>query len=51
MRNQLVKAYLDFVNNYFTAERYAECNGLTVEQAVKLLDLAREVTNSEHPDA
>lgn len=51
MREILINAYLDYWNNYITVEKYAEHNGLTVEQGKKLIDLAREVYNSEHPDA
>ena len=51
MRDTLIAAYLDFWNNYLTVEKYAEHNGLTESQAGVLLDLAKEVFNSEHPDA
>lgn len=50
-RDQLIAIYFDWVNNYLTAECFAEHNGLTADQAVALIDLAREVTNSDHPDA
>lgn len=51
MRNQLIDIYLDYWNNYLTCERYAECNGLHVNEAQALIDLAREVYNSNHPEA
>lgn len=51
MRETLIAAYLDFRNNYLTVEKYAEHNGLTEEQAYKLIDLAKQVFESEHPDA
>jgi hypothetical protein len=49
MRETLIAAYLDFRNNYLTVEKYAEHNGLTEEQARKLIDLARDVFSSDHP--
>jgi hypothetical protein len=51
MRDILINVYLDYVNNYLTTERYAECNGLSVEHAQMLIDLARNVYNSQHPEA
>lgn len=51
MRETLINAYLDYVNNYLTIEKYAEHNGLTPEQARALLDVARAVYGSKHPDA
>lgn len=51
MRINLINAYLDYVNNYLTVERYAEHNGLTVGQAKQLLELAKAVHDSPHPDA
>ena len=51
MRETLIAVYLDFRNNYLTVEKYAEHNGLREEQAYKLIDLARDVFNSDHPEA
>ena len=51
MRETLIAVYIDFRNNYLTVEKYAEHNGLTEEQADKLIDLARDVFNSDHPEA
>jgi hypothetical protein len=51
MREILISAYLDYVNNYLTVEKYAEHNGLTTEQGTILINLAREVYNSKHPEA
>jgi hypothetical protein len=50
-RQSLITLYLDYLNNYITVERYAECNGLTVEQAHSLITLSRHVFNSDHPEA
>lgn len=49
-RTYLENLYLDFVNNYMTMGVFAEHNGITCEQAEKLVMLAREVYNSQHPD-
>ena len=51
MRETLIAAYLDFRNNYLTVGKYAEHNGLTEEQAYKLIGLARDVFSSDHPEA
>ncbi len=51
MRDTLIDIYLDFWNNYLTVERYAECNGLHNSEAQSLIDLARNVFNSYHPEA
>jgi hypothetical protein len=51
MRYRLIEAYIDFINNYLTVEKWAEHNGLTPEQGLVYMDLAREVYYSEHPDA
>lgn len=51
MRDTLIAAYLDYVNNYLTVATYAEHNGLTEAQAQTLIDLARTVANSPHIDA
>lgn len=50
MREQLIAAYLDFLNNYLTVEKYAEHNGLSNEHAHSLIVLARSVFNSQHPE-
>lgn len=51
MRDILIDAYLDRVNNYLTDAVYAEHNGLTPEQASALLALAKEIFNTPHPEA
>ena len=50
MRTILENVYLDIFNNYLSIEKYAEHNGITVEQAKILNALAKDVFNSEHPD-
>ena len=50
-REKLIDDYLDFVNNYLTVALFAEHRGLTEGQARVLLDLAKMVFNSKHPDA
>lgn len=49
-RESLIEIYLDWFNNYLSAETYAEHNGLEVEDASVLIRLARSVYNSQHPD-
>lgn len=50
MRQKLIDTYLDWWNNYASIGTYADHNGLTFEQAKELIDLARKVYNSPHPD-
>lgn len=50
-REVLRAIYCNWRNNYLTVDKFAEHNGLTSEQAVKLIDLSREVFETEHPDA
>ena len=49
-RDYLKAIYLDYINNYLTVDKYAEHNGLTAMQSCRLLDLAKEVFNSNHPE-
>lgn len=51
MRETLINIYLDYYNNYLTYQHYASCNGLSQREAERLLDLARDIYNSPHPDA
>lgn len=51
MRDALINTYLDYVNNYLSISVYAEHNGLTNTQAKDLLDLARVIFQSTHPEA
>ena len=50
-RSYLCDIYMDWRNNYFTFEKFAEHNGITVLQAQNLIQVAQQVFNSEHPDA
>ena len=50
-RDFLFKAYMDWVNNYLTPEKYAEHHGLTLEQAEVFINLARDVFESPHPES
>lgn len=50
-REQLINDHLDFVNNYLTVALFAEHRGLTEGQARLLLDLAKMVFDSRHPEA
>ena len=51
MRDILINAYLDYINNYLTIERYAEHNGLTRSEALDLMHLAQKVHFHPHPEA
>ena len=51
LRNSLNDIYLTWVNDYLTIERFAEHHGITLAQAMTLIDLAREIYNSNHTEA
>ena len=50
-RDQLSAIYLDYFNNYATLRTYADHHGLTETQTSKLLELARDVHTSNHPES
>lgn len=50
-RDTLNAIYLDWFNNYCSIDTFAEHNGLTQAQAIDLINLARNVHYSKHPDA
>lgn len=50
-REILKSLYIDYMNNYLTIATYADHVELTEKQAQVLINLAREVYNSKHPEA
>lgn len=51
MNRELLKnIYLEWRNDFLTVERFSEYHGLTVQQGSALIDLARNVFNSPHPE-
>jgi hypothetical protein len=50
-RNILTAVYLEWRNNYLTIDKYAEHNGLLVNEAQRLIDLSRDVFYHQHPEA
>ena len=50
MRDTLIAAYLDYINNYASITLYAEHNGLTTNEAQVLLGVARSVFEHSHPE-
>lgn len=51
MRNNLIDIYIDYWNNYLTVKRFAECNGLHIDEAEDLINLCRRVYRTKHPEA
>ena len=49
-REKLFNLYLDWVNNYLTIEKFAEHNGLYVDEALMLVELAQKCFENNHPD-
>ena len=50
-RDFLISEYLDFWNNYLTPAVFAEHRGMTEAQGQILIDLGRELFNSNYIDA
>ena len=51
MRDLLIKAYLEWRNDYLSVSTWADHNGMTTEDAKTFLKLAMKVYTSEHPEA
>lgn len=51
MRETFVKWYLDYVNNYLTVEKFAEHNGVSVDQANQIIKLGKEIHETPHPES
>jgi hypothetical protein len=51
MRETIINAYYDYVNDYLSLVKWAERNGLTVPQAEAFMALARLVEQSPHPES
>lgn len=50
-RDFLTDLYLDWFNNWLSVEAFAQRHGLTDEEAEILINLARKVKNTKHPEA
>ena len=50
-REQLKAIYLQWVNDFLSVARFAEYHGITDAQADALITLARDVFNTDHPEA
>ena len=50
-RDQLRAIYLEWVDDFVTVARFAEYHGITGAQAADLIALARDVFNTDHPEA
>lgn len=49
-RDVLKAIYHDYFNNYLSLAVFAEHNGITTDQATRLITLAKEIDQSCHPD-
>lgn len=49
-RDQLLAVYFDWLNNFLTIGGFAEFYGLHDEEAEILINLARRVSETAHPD-
>lgn len=50
-REQLAKAYVEWVNNYLTINAYAEHHGLTYTEADEFIKVARSCYYNPNPEA
>lgn len=50
-REQLKAIYLQWVNDFLSVARFAEYHGITDAQAANLITLARDIFNTDHPEA
>lgn len=50
-REQLKAIYLQWVNDFLSVARFAEYRGITDAQAAALITLARDIFNTDHPEA
>jgi hypothetical protein len=49
-REYICAAYLEFVNDYLTVEKWAEHRGLNIGEAETLVSLMRQVYYGFHPE-
>ena len=50
-RQYLNDLYLSWVNDFVSVEAFAEYHGITDAQAADLITLARDIFNTDHPEA
>ena len=50
-RDQLRAIYLQWVNDFLSVASFAEYHGITDAQAADLITLARDIFNTDHPEA
>lgn len=50
-RQSLNDIYLSWLNDFLSVERFAEYHGITDAQAADLITLARDIFNTDHPEA
>lgn len=49
-RDTLIQLYLSWKNDYISIITFADHHGLTADQALALINLAKSVFQSPHPD-
>jgi len=50
-RETLAAVYLQWVNDYASVDTYAEHKGITTQEALMLLEVARSCFENQHPEA
>jgi hypothetical protein len=49
-RSEFTAIYLDWLNNFASIQGFAGYYGLSESEAVRLINLAKEITMSNHPE-
>ena len=50
-REYLTDIYLSWVNDFLSVSRFAEYHGISEAHAAALITLARDIFNTDHPEA
>ena len=50
-RQYLTDIYLSWINDFLSVTAFAEYHGITDAQAAELINLARDIFNTDHPEA
>lgn len=51
LRSVLIEYYLDYRNNYLTTDKFAEHNGMRIDEAIETLIIGKRLFESEHPES
>ena len=49
-RQHMIDIYLEWINNYCSVETFADHAGLYYDEALQLINLAKQIYNADNPD-